>query len=38
LVGSDCQIGPGSVIFENVEDDTVLFTEFKNVKKKRISS
>ncbi len=38
LIGSNCQIGPGSVIFENVEDNTVLFTEFKNVKKKRISS
>ncbi len=38
LIGSNCQIGPGSVIFENVEDNTVLFTEFKNVKKKKISS
>jgi UDP-N-acetylglucosamine diphosphorylase/glucosamine-1-phosphate N-acetyltransferase len=33
LIGSNCQIGPNSVIFENLEDDTTFSTEFKGIKK-----
>jgi len=33
LIGSDCQIGPNSVVFENIEDNTVFPTEFKETKK-----
>jgi bifunctional UDP-N-acetylglucosamine pyrophosphorylase/glucosamine-1-phosphate N-acetyltransferase len=34
LVGSGCTIGPGTLVFENIEDDTSLFTEFKYKKEK----
>src|SRR3989338_7515147 len=34
LIGSNCQIGPSTAVFENVEDSTSLFTEFKTIKKK----
>jgi UDP-N-acetylglucosamine diphosphorylase/glucosamine-1-phosphate N-acetyltransferase len=33
FVGSGCQIGPNSLVFENIEDNTLFFTEFKGVKK-----
>lgn len=33
LIGSNCAVGPGSVVFENIEDNTTLFTEFKAIKK-----
>ncbi len=33
LIGSSCQIGPASVIFENMVDNTNYFTEFKGIKK-----
>jgi bifunctional UDP-N-acetylglucosamine pyrophosphorylase/glucosamine-1-phosphate N-acetyltransferase len=36
FIGSNCVIGPGTLIFNNVEDDTTLFTEFKGVKKRNI--
>lgn len=29
LIGSDCQIGPNSVVFENIKDKTSFYTEFK---------
>ncbi len=29
LIGSDCQISPNSVVFENVEDNTNFFTKLK---------
>ncbi len=32
LIGSNCQIYPNSVVFENIEDNTNFFTEFKGVK------
>ncbi len=32
FIGSGCVIGPQSVVFENIEDDTTYFTEFKGVK------
>ena len=33
LIGSGCVIGPHSVVFENIEDNTTYFTELKGVKK-----
>ncbi|OGZ18945.1 MAG: hypothetical protein A2Z68_01560 [Candidatus Nealsonbacteria bacterium RBG_13_38_11] len=33
LIGSDCLIGPNSVVFENIEDKTAFYTEFKGIKK-----
>jgi NDP-sugar pyrophosphorylase family protein len=33
LIGSECLIGPNSIIFENIEDNTNFYTEFKSVKK-----
>ncbi len=35
LVGSDCLIGPSSVIFKNIEDNKLFYTEFKRVIKKK---
>ena len=35
LIGSHCQIGPASVVFENIENNTTFYTEFKNIVKKR---
>jgi bifunctional UDP-N-acetylglucosamine pyrophosphorylase/glucosamine-1-phosphate N-acetyltransferase len=34
FIGSNCKIGPNSVIFENVADDTIFYTKFKGIKKK----
>ncbi len=33
LVGSNCQIGPASVISENIEDNIIFRTEFNGIKK-----
>ncbi len=33
FIGSNCQIGPGSVVFENIEDSANFYTEFKGIKK-----
>ena len=33
LIGSNCTIGPGTLVFENIEDNTAFFTEFKGTKK-----
>ena len=33
LIGSNCALGPNSVVFENIEDNTTFYTEFKSVKK-----
>jgi len=30
LIGSNCLIGPASVVFENLQDNTTLYTKFKN--------
>lgn len=35
LIGSDCLIGPSSVVFENIENNKVFYTEFKRVIKKK---
>jgi UDP-N-acetylglucosamine diphosphorylase/glucosamine-1-phosphate N-acetyltransferase len=33
FIGSNCLIGPGSVVLENIEDNITYFTEFKGIKK-----
>lgn len=33
FVGSNCLIGPGSLVFENIEDKAIFYTEFKGIKK-----
>ena len=33
LIGSGCVIGPGTLVSENIEDNTTYFTELKGVKK-----
>lgn len=33
LIGSNCIIGPGTLVFENIEDNTTFFIEFKGIKK-----
>ena len=33
LIGSNVTIGPNSVVFENIEDNTIFYTEFKGIKK-----
>jgi len=35
LIGSDCVIGPNSVVMKNIEDNKLFYTEFKKVIKKR---
>ncbi len=34
LIGNSCILGPGTVVFENVEDNTRFYTEFKSVRKR----
>jgi bifunctional UDP-N-acetylglucosamine pyrophosphorylase/glucosamine-1-phosphate N-acetyltransferase len=34
FIGSDCRVGPGTLVFENIEDGATLFTNFKFQKKK----
>lgn len=34
LIGSNCTIGPKSVVLENIEDNTVFYTKFKEIVKK----
>ena len=37
LIGSNCVIGPGTLVFENIEDNTTFFTQAKReVKKKNL--
>lgn len=36
LIGSNCAVGPGSVVFENIEDNMTFYAEFKNIKKRKI--
>lgn len=33
FIGSNCKIGPGSIVFKNVENNTTFYTEFNEVKK-----
>jgi bifunctional N-acetylglucosamine-1-phosphate-uridyltransferase/glucosamine-1-phosphate-acetyltransferase GlmU-like protein len=35
LIGSDCLIGPGTLVFENLKDNTTFYSEFKNHKEER---
>ncbi len=35
LIGANCAIGPGTVVNENVESNTIYYSEFKGVVKKR---
>ena len=35
FIGSDCLIGPGSVVFENIPDNTIFYQKFKGIVKKR---
>jgi len=34
LIGSNCVVGPGSVVFDNIEDNTTFYTKFEKVVKK----
>ena len=34
LVGSNCIIGPASLVKENIKDNTIFYTEFKEIKEK----
>ena len=34
LIGSNCVVGPGSVVFDNIEDNTTFYTKFEQVVKK----
>ena len=34
LIGSNCVVGPASVVFENIENDTTFYTKFEKVVKK----
>ena len=36
FIGSNCQIGPNSLVNENIEDDTIFYTGFKEIKEKKI--
>jgi len=33
LIGKDCLVGPGTIVFENLEDNANLYTKFENIKK-----
>ncbi len=35
LIGSNCSVGPGTLIFENIEDDTTCFTKFEEIVKRK---
>jgi len=35
FIGSNCVIGPHSVVFENIEDNTTFYTKFKGIKKRK---
>ncbi|MFH1714165.1 MAG: sugar phosphate nucleotidyltransferase [Candidatus Nealsonbacteria bacterium] len=34
LIGRNCTVGPGTFVFENLENNTSFFSEFKGIKKK----
>lgn len=36
LIGSNCQVGPKSIVSENIEDNTIFYSEFRGIKKKKI--
>lgn len=35
LIGSNCLIGPSTLVFENIEDNTTFYTKFEKVVKKK---
>jgi len=35
IIGSNCSVGPSSVVFKNIKDDTNFFTEFKEIIQKK---
>lgn len=35
LIGSNCAIGPSSVVFDNIEDDSIFYTKFDGIVDKR---
>jgi UDP-N-acetylglucosamine diphosphorylase / glucose-1-phosphate thymidylyltransferase / UDP-N-acetylgalactosamine diphosphorylase / glucosamine-1-phosphate N-acetyltransferase / galactosamine-1-phosphate N-acetyltransferase len=35
FIGSNCLIGPGSLVFENIKDNQIFYTQFKGIKKKK---
>jgi len=37
LIGSNCNIGPNSIVFKNIEDNTTFYTKFEGIKKWRKS-
>lgn len=34
IIGSHCAVGPGTLVFENIEDNRTFYAEFKNIVKK----
>ena len=36
MIGSSCEIGPASLVRENIEDGTKFYSEFKGISKKKI--
>ncbi|MCD6177916.1 NTP transferase domain-containing protein [bacterium] len=38
LIGSNCNIGPHSIVLKNIKDNITFFSKFKNVKKSKSSS
>jgi UDP-N-acetylglucosamine diphosphorylase / glucose-1-phosphate thymidylyltransferase / UDP-N-acetylgalactosamine diphosphorylase / glucosamine-1-phosphate N-acetyltransferase / galactosamine-1-phosphate N-acetyltransferase len=35
LIGSDCKIGPSSIVSENIEDSSTFYTKFENFKEEK---
>ena len=35
LIGSNCIVGPGSAVFENVEDNSIFYTKFQGLTKRK---
>ena len=36
LIGSNCTIGPNSVVLENIKDNTTFYIKFEGIKKEKI--
>ena len=35
LVGSDCLIGPSSLVMDNIKDKIIFYSKFKEIKEKK---
>ncbi|MBU4350999.1 NDP-sugar synthase [Candidatus Parcubacteria bacterium] len=35
FIGSNCVVGPATVVFQNINDDTIFYQEFKNIVSKK---